>query len=74
MSSFVAFESRQISLAECSRSSFTFISIFCVKVSIFLLPAMPMRAASGKFRLMRVRFCTGTHRCRSVDEGHSLLG
>jgi hypothetical protein len=74
MSSFVAFESRRISLAERSRSNFAFVSIFFVQVRIFLLSAMPMRVASGKFRPTRAGFCTGTRMHRLVDEGHSLLG
>jgi hypothetical protein len=47
----------------------------CVQVRIFpLLPAMPTRAGSGRSRPMRARFPTGTRRCRSVEEAHSLLG
>jgi hypothetical protein len=65
MSSFVAFGSRRVSLAECSRSSFALVVTFCVQVRIFLLlPAMPTRAG----------FPTGTHRHRSSNEGHSPLG
>jgi hypothetical protein len=49
--------------------------LFCVQVRIFLfLSAMLTRAVSGRFRLMRVGFPTGTHRCRSSEEAHSLLG
>jgi hypothetical protein len=47
MSSFMAFKSRKISLAERCRSSFTFVSISYVHMRIFLLPVMPTRAASG---------------------------
>jgi hypothetical protein len=44
-------------------------------VIIFLiLLVMPMRAVSGRSRPMRVKFLTGTHRCRSSEEDHSLLG
>jgi hypothetical protein len=68
MSSFIAFESRRISLAEYSCSSFDFVSIFCVQVRVFLLSAMPMRAASGKFRPMRARFRTRIHRLRVAEE------
>jgi hypothetical protein len=35
--------------------------IYCVKVRIFPLPVMPMRAASGKSRPIRAGFRTGTH-------------
>jgi hypothetical protein len=46
-----------------------------VYVRIFLLlPTTLMRAISGKFRPMRAEFPTGTHRCMSSDELHSLLG
>jgi hypothetical protein len=46
----------------------------CVQVRIFLLPAMPMRVGSRRSRLMMAGFYTGTHRCRSFEEAHSLLG
>jgi hypothetical protein len=39
-----------------------------------LLPATPMRAFSGRSRLMRDRFPTGTLICRSSKEAHALLG
>jgi hypothetical protein len=34
---------------------------------------MPTMAVSGRSRLMRVGFPTGTHRCKSSEEAHSLL-
>jgi hypothetical protein len=75
MSSFIAFKSQQISLVEHSHSSFALVVSFCVQVRIFLLlPAMLMRAVSGRSRPMRVGFPTGTRRHWSSDEGHSLLG
>jgi hypothetical protein len=44
-------------------------------VRIFLLlPTTPTRAISGRSRPMRAGFPTGTHRCRSSEEVHSLLG
>jgi hypothetical protein len=44
-------------------------------VRIFpLLPMMMMRAVSGRSRPMGTGFPTGTHRCRSSEEVHSLLG
>jgi hypothetical protein len=44
-------------------------------VRIFLLlSATPMRVGSGRSRPMRVGFPTETHRCRSSEEAHSLLG
>jgi hypothetical protein len=44
-------------------------------VRIFLLlSATPTRADSGRSRMMRVGFPTGTRRCRSSEEAHSLLG
>jgi hypothetical protein len=47
----------------------------CVQVRILLLlPATLMRAVSGRSRPMRAGFPTGTHRCRSFKEAHSLLG
>jgi hypothetical protein len=39
-----------------------------------LLSTMPTRAVSGRFRPMRVGFPTGTHRRRSSEGAHSLLG
>jgi hypothetical protein len=74
---FVAFGSRRISLIRRSRSRFCFYGFYfvCVQVRIFLLlPATPTRVVSGRFRLMRVGFSTRTHRCRSSEEAHSLLG
>jgi hypothetical protein len=44
-----------------------------VRILLFL-PATLTRAVSGRFRPMRAGFPTGTHRCRSTDEAHSLLG
>jgi hypothetical protein len=41
---------------------------------MFLLLVMPMRAVSGRSRLMGVGFPTGTRRCRSSYGDHSLLG
>jgi hypothetical protein len=72
----VAFGSRQISLAERSRSSFALVVFFiCVQVRIFLLlPATPTRAVSGRSRPRRAGFPAGTRRCRSFEEVHSLLG
>jgi hypothetical protein len=44
----VIFWPPEISLVECSHSSFALV-VFCVQVrSCFLLPAMPMRVVSGK--------------------------
>jgi hypothetical protein len=40
-----------------------------VKVRIFLLPVMPMRAASGKSRPMSARCLNRTHRLRVAEEG-----
>jgi hypothetical protein len=75
MSGFVAFGSRWISLAERSHSSFAPVVILvCVQVRILLLPVMPMRAVSGRSSPMQAGFPTGTHRRRSFDESHSLLG
>jgi hypothetical protein len=74
MSTFVTFESRWISLAEHSCSSFAFASILCVQVRIFLLPVISTRVVSGRSIPIRVGFLTGTCRHRSIDEGHSLLG
>jgi hypothetical protein len=39
-----------------------------------LLSAMPMRVVSGRSRLMRAGFPTGTRGRRSSEEAHSLLG
>jgi hypothetical protein len=69
--------SRIRGLVERSRSSFCFYDFcfICVQVEIFLLlPAMPTRAISGRSRLMRAGFSTGTRRCRSYEEAHSLIG
>jgi hypothetical protein len=75
MSGFVAFGSRWISLAERSHSSFApVVFLVCVQVRILLLPVMPMRAVSGRSSPMQAGFPTGTHRRRSFDEAHSLLG
>jgi hypothetical protein len=76
MSSFMTFGSRRISLAERSHSSFVVVVVLLsVWVMIFLLlPATLTRAISGRFRLMRVGLPTETRKCRSSDEGHSLLG
>jgi hypothetical protein len=47
----------------------------CVQVRIFLLlPVTPMRDGSGRSRPMRAKIPTGTRRCRSSEETHSLLG
>jgi hypothetical protein len=75
MSSFMAFGSRRISLAECSGSSFALvISCLCAYENL-PLPSTSMRAISGRSRSMRrARFPTGTRRYRSSDEGHSSLG
>jgi hypothetical protein len=72
----VAFGSWRISLAEHSRSSFALVILFiCVQVRILLLlSATPTRAVSGRSRPKRAGFPTGTHRCRSSEEAHSLLG
>jgi hypothetical protein len=44
-------------------------------VRIFLLlPATPTRVVSGRSRPRRAGFPTGTRRCRSSEEVHSLLG
>jgi hypothetical protein len=49
--------------------------LICVQVRIFLrLPVTLMRVVSGRSRPVRAGFPTGTHKCRSFDEGHSLLG
>jgi hypothetical protein len=76
MSSYVAFRSRRISLAERSRSSFApVVFLVCVQVRIFLLLlAMPMRAVSGRFRPMRAGLSTGARIRRSSEEVYSLLG
>jgi hypothetical protein len=58
-----------------SRSSFAVVvSCLCIDEDLPPLSAMLMRAVSGRSRLMRDGFHTRTHRCRSSDEGHSLLG
>jgi hypothetical protein len=41
---------------------------------VFLLPTTPMRVVSGRSRPMRDGFPTGTHRRRSFEEAHSLIG
>jgi hypothetical protein len=76
MSSFVAFGSQQISLAEHSRSSFALVILSCVHVRIFFLVllVMPTRAVSRRSRPMRDEFPTGTHRHRSSEEAHFILG
>jgi hypothetical protein len=38
------------------------------------LQVTPTRAVGGRSRPMRVGFPTGTRRCRSTEEAHSLLG
>jgi hypothetical protein len=44
-------------------------------VMIFLiLPVTPMSAISGRSRPMRPGFPSRTHRCRSFEEAHTLLG
>jgi hypothetical protein len=69
MSSFVAFGSRQISLGKRSHSSFALVvSFLCVGKEFPPPPAMPMRNVSGRSRLMRAVFSTGTRRCRSSEE------
>jgi hypothetical protein len=72
MSSFVAFRSQQIYLADRSRSSFTLVYLLCVQVRIFFLLAMLMRDANGKSRPMRARCPTKT-RMHRVDAGGILL-
>jgi hypothetical protein len=70
------FGSRRISLVERSHSSFCFLwfCFICVQVRIFLfLPVTSTRAISGRSRPMRAEFPIGTHRCRSIEEVHSLL-
>jgi hypothetical protein len=37
------------------------------------LPGMPMRVVSERSRPMTVGFPTGTHRCRSSEEAHTLF-
>jgi hypothetical protein len=65
----VIFWSPWISLAECSRSSFT-LAIFYVQVmNCFLLSTMPMRVVSGKSKPMRVGFCTRILRLRAPMDG-----
>jgi hypothetical protein len=75
MSSFMAFRSRWMSLAECSCSIFTLVVSCLCQVMIFLfLVATPTRAVSERSRLMRVEFPTGTRMRWSSEEAHSLLG
>jgi hypothetical protein len=45
-----------------------------VRICLLLLPATPMRVVSGRSRPIRAEFPTGTHRHRSSEEAHSLLG
>jgi hypothetical protein len=72
MSSFVAFGSRWISLAERSCSNFALvISLQCAGED---LQVMLMMTISGRSRPMRVGFPTGTRMRRSSNEGHSLVG
>jgi hypothetical protein len=74
MSSFMAFGSRQISLAKRHRSDFALVvSCLCVVRIFLLLLAMPTSVVNGTSRPMRAGFTTGTHRCRSFEEAHSLL-
>jgi hypothetical protein len=49
-------------------------NLLCASFSLSLsLPTMPMTASSGKSRLIRVGFCTGTrHRCKVIEEGLHL--
>jgi hypothetical protein len=73
----VAFGSRRRSLVKRSRSNFCFYGFcfVCVQMRIFLfLPVTPTKAVSERSRLMRAEFSIGTHRCRSSEETHSLLG
>jgi hypothetical protein len=49
-------------------------SFVCLQVRIFLLPATLTKAVNGRSRPMRARFPTRTHKCRSSEEAHSLLG
>jgi hypothetical protein len=55
-----------ISLAERSRSSFALFASYVQVRICFLLPAMPMRAVSGRSKLMRVGRRTGTLRLRAL--------
>jgi hypothetical protein len=74
---FMAFGSQWISLVESSHSRFFFLffCFICAQVRIFLFISVTlMRAVSGRSRPMRVGYPTGTHRCRSTEEAHSLLG
>jgi hypothetical protein len=74
---FMAFGFRRISLVERSRSNFCFCGFcfVCVQVRTFhFVPPTPTRAVSGRSRPMRAGFPTGTCRCRSSEETHSLLG
>jgi hypothetical protein len=77
MSRIHGFGSRQISFVERSCSSFYFLCFcfICVQVRIFLfLPVTSMMAISWRYRPMSAGFPTGTRRCRSSKEVHSLLG
>jgi hypothetical protein len=65
----VIFWSPWISLAECSRSSFALVVFYVQVRNCFLLPAMPMRDVSGKFKLMRVGLCIGTLRVKAPMDG-----
>jgi hypothetical protein len=54
---------------------FLWFCFVCVQVRILLfLPVTPTRAISRRSRLVRAVFPTGTCRCRSIEEAHSLLG
>jgi hypothetical protein len=69
----MAFESRQSVLVSTVTQALLLLSLLCVDED--LPPSViPMRAASGKSRLLRVGFLTETHRLRVANEGHSLLG
>jgi hypothetical protein len=54
-----------ISLAERSRSSFALVVFYVQVRNCYLLPTMPTRVVSGKFKLMRVGLHTGTLRLRA---------
>jgi hypothetical protein len=79
MSSFVAFRSRRISLVERSRSSFALV-VSCLCAGENLLPPSDSVDEGCQWevqtddRPMRAGFPTGTHRRRSSEEAHSLLG
>jgi hypothetical protein len=49
-------------------------SVNNLQVRIFLLSATPTSAVNGRSRLRKVGFPTRTHRCRSSEEAHALLG